>query len=81
METTCHRTKSFDTQISSHYSFECVHELLVGGCITEWIDWTVEIADEVGEHVDVDIDAGWTKAEKNLTVISWFTLKPLLYLS
>ena len=48
---------SLHAEISPHDSLERVHELLVGGCITERVDRTVEVADEVGEHVDVNVDA------------------------
>ena len=30
---------------------------MIGGGVAEGVDGAVEIADEVGEHVDVDIDA------------------------
>ena len=53
---------SFHAQISSHDPLERVHELLVGGRVAEGIDGAVEIADKVGEHVDVNVDAGRAEA-------------------
>ena len=49
-------------QISSHDAFEGALELLVGCCVAEWVDRAVEIAHEVGEHVEVDVDAGGAEA-------------------
>ena len=53
---------SFHAQISSHDPLERVHELLVGGRVAEGIDGAVEIADKVGEHVDVNVDARGAEA-------------------
>ncbi len=48
---------SLHAQVSPHDPLESVHELLIGGGVAEGVDGAVEIADEVGEHVDVDVDA------------------------
>ena len=48
---------SLHTEISPHDSLERVHELLIGSRVTERVDGTVEVTDEVGEHVDVNVDA------------------------
>jgi len=48
---------SLHGQVAPHDPLERVLELLVGGRVAERVDGAVEIADEVGEHVDVDVDA------------------------
>ena len=53
---------SLHAQVSSHDPLERVLELLVGGRVAERVDGAVEIAHEVGEHVDVNVDAGRAEA-------------------
>ena len=52
----------FKGKVSSHDSFEGRFELLIRGGVTEWVDGAVGVAEEVGEHVDVNVDAGGTEA-------------------
>ena len=53
---------SLHAQVSPHDPLERVLELLVGGRVAERVDGAVEIAHEVGEHVDVNVDAGRAEA-------------------
>ena len=62
MDLGCAMSYLFHAQISAHDSLESIHELLIWGGIAEGVDGAVEIADKVGEHVDVNVDAGWAEA-------------------
>ncbi len=62
-------SSSFHAQVSSHDPLESIHELLIGGGVAEGVDGAVEIADEVGEHVDVDVDARRAEAVGELTIL------------
>ena len=52
----------FHGQVTLHDPLEGALELLVGGGVAEGIDGAVEVAEEVGEHVNVDVDAAGAEA-------------------
>ena len=53
--------ESFKAQIARHDSLESILELLVCGGVAKGIDGAVEIAKEVRDHIQMDINAGGAK--------------------
>ena len=53
--------ESFEAQIARHDSLESILELLVCGGVAKGIDGAVEIAKEVRDHIQMDINAGGAK--------------------
>ena len=53
--------RSFHGEISFHDSLESAFELLVRCRVTERVDGAVEIAEEVREHKDMNVNARRTK--------------------
>ncbi len=56
------RSSSLHGEVSLHDSLESVLELLVAGGVAERVDGGVEVTEEVGEHVEVDVDAAGAEA-------------------
>ena len=46
----------FERQIARHDSFESIFELLIGRGVAKWINGTIEIAEEVRQHVQVNVN-------------------------
>ena len=60
-----------DVKVTLEQPHEGLFELLVGHGVADGVDGTVGVAEKVGEHVDVAVDAGGAEAGDDGEYVIW----------